>query len=118
MTFEEERKYLAAASQPLRDVATIIVEMGMRPGEVFAIQAEDVHLGALPPFLHIPAGRTGNAVRDVPVTRRAREVWKQRIATAKGKYLFPRRIGTGHDWSMPMIELEPAHLRALRDRSR
>lgn len=115
LSFEEERKYLAAANQPLRDVATIMLEIALRPGEVFAIRREDVHLGAVPPFLHVPAGKTANAVRDVPITKRAREVLKQRISTAKGEYLFPRRVGTGHDWSIPMSELEPAHLKALRE---
>lgn len=37
---EEESAYLAAASQPLRDVATIILETGMRPGEVFTCEGK------------------------------------------------------------------------------
>lgn len=113
--FEEERKYLAAATQPLLDVATIMLEIGLRPGEVFAIRQADVHLGAVPAFLHIPAGKTENAVRDVPITKRASEVLKRRIGSAEGPYLFPRRVGSGHDWSAPMTELEPAHRKALRE---
>lgn len=115
LSFEEERKYLAAATQPLRDVATIMVEMGLRPAEVFSIRRGDVHLGAVPSFLHVAGGKTENAVRDVPITRRAREVLKQRIASAKGDYLFPMRIGNGHDWSLPMCELQPAHEQAVKD---
>jgi integrase len=115
LSFDEERKYLAAASQPLRDVATIMLEIALRPGEVFAIRCEDVHLSAVPPFVHMAAGKTRNAVRDVPVTKRASEVLKRRISGAKGQYLFPRRIGNGHDWSAPMTELEPAHRKALRE---
>jgi|SRR5579863_3006322 len=114
LSFEEERKYLAAASQPLRDVATIILEMGLRPGEVFSIRSEDVHLDAVPPFVHIPIGKTANARRDVPVTQRAKPILKQRLARAEGECLFPRRIGNGYDWAAPMSELEPAHRRALR----
>lgn len=115
LSFEEERKYLAAASQPLRDVATIMLEIALRPGEVFAIRREDVHLGAIPAFLHVLAGKTANAVRDVPITKRAGEVLKRRLSAAKGNYLFPRRVGSGHDWSQPMTELEPAHRKALRE---
>jgi integrase len=115
LSFEEERKYLAVANQPLRDVATIMLEIALRPGEVFAICREDVHLGAVPAFLHVPAGKTANAVRDVPITQRTREVLKRRISSAEGEYLFPRRIGSGYDWSAPMTELEPAHRRALRE---
>ena len=115
LTFDEERKYLAAAGQPLHDIATIMLELGLRPGEVFAIRCEDVHLGTVPAFLHILSGKTSNAVRDVPITKRAREVLKARLCKAKGSYIFPRRVGTGHDWSQPMSELEPAHRKALRE---
>lgn len=109
LTFEEERKYLAAASQPLRDIAMIILEMGLRPGEVFSIRKGDVHLHAVPPFIHIPAGKTKYAVRDVPITRKAREILNRRITQAEGGFIFPRRVGNGR----PMTELEPAHRRAL-----
>lgn len=115
LTFEEERKYLSAATQPLRDVATLIVELGLRPGEVFAIGAADVHLAAVPAYLHIPGGKTELAKRDVPITKRAREVLKARMASAKGPCLFPLRVGNGHDWTQPMNELEPAHLKAVKD---
>ncbi|MGO9591534.1 MAG: tyrosine-type recombinase/integrase [Candidatus Acidiferrales bacterium] len=126
LTFDEERKYLAAAGQPLRDVATVMLELGLRPGEVFAIRRHDVHLEAAPAaFVHIPAGKTPNAVRDVSITKRAREVLKRRLTAAKGDHLFPLRIGNEtlagmprglcYDWAQPMNELEPAHLRALRD---
>ncbi len=115
LSFEEERKYLAAASQPLQDVAALMLEIGLRPGEVFAIRREDIHLGTVPAFLHVSAGKTANAVRDVPITKRASEVLKRRISGAKGEYLFPRRVGSGYDWSAPMTELEPAHRRALRE---
>jgi integrase len=115
LSFDEERKYLAAAKQPLRDVATIMLEIALRPGEVLAIRREDVNLGAVPAFLHVPAGKTANSVRDVPITQRAREVLKRRMSGAEGEYLFPRRIGSGYDWSAPMTELEPAHRRALHE---
>jgi len=115
LSFEEERKYLAAASQPLHDVAVLMLEVGLRPGEVCGIRREDVHLFAASPFLHIPAGKTANAVRDVPLTERAQEVLRCRLADVKGGFLFPLRIGNGHDEGRPMNELEPAHARALKE---
>lgn len=115
LSFDEERKYLAAATQPLKDVATIIVEIGLRPGEVFSIRRQDVHLGAVPAFVHVAAGKTDNAVRDVPITERTREVLKGRMMSAKGEHLFPLRVGNGHDWSAPMCELQPAHEKAIED---
>jgi integrase len=114
INFDEERRYLAAARQPLRDVATLILEMGLRPGEACAIRAEDVHLYGSP-FVHVPVGKTENARRDVPITARAKDVLKQRLSDAEGECLFPRRVGTGHDWTSPMNELDPAHRSALRD---
>jgi integrase len=114
INFDEERRYLAAAKQPLLDVATLILEMGLRPGEACAIRGQDVHLYGSP-FVHIADGKTPNARRDVPITARAKDVLKRRLSTAEGDYIFPRRIGTGHDWTLPMNELDPAHRSALRD---
>jgi integrase len=119
LNFEEERRYLAASSESLRDVATLILEMGLRPGEACAIRSRDVHFTAVSPFVHVFAGKTSNAVRDVPISSRAKEVLKRRMAVAdaedEGEFLFPSRVGTGHDWTAPMVELQPAHDRALRD---
>lgn len=40
LSFEEERAYLSAASQPLCDVAIIILETSMRPGEVYRLRCQ------------------------------------------------------------------------------
>jgi hypothetical protein len=47
LSFEEERQYLAVAIQPFRDIAMLILEMGLRPEEACSIRREDVHF--LPP---------------------------------------------------------------------
>ena len=49
--------------------------------------------------------------------QRANDVLKAKIKSAKGECLFPMRVGTGHDWSAPMNELEPEHLRAIKKAS-
>ena len=104
----------ASRRQPLRDVATLIVELGLCPGEVFAIRAQDVHLAAVPAYLHIPYGKTEFRRRDVPITKCAREVLTQRISAAKGKYLFPLRVGkNAYDWTRPMNDVSHAHSEAL-----
>lgn len=114
VSFDEERKYLKAAAPVLRDVATIMVDTGLRPGEVFQLRTEDVHL-ATPAYVHVREGKSDRAVRDVPITSRALPVFKRRLSNAKGEYIFPRRVGNGYDGSRPMTELEPAHQRALRN---
>jgi integrase len=113
LSFDDERQYLAVATQPLKDVATLIVEMGLRPEEACSIRKSDVHFYASTPFLHVPFGKTKNAVRDVPLTAQAKQVLSARVAKAKGEYIFPFRVGTGHDWARPMGELHPAHYAAL-----
>ena len=113
LNFEEERKYLAATTQPLKDVATLILEMGLRPEEACSIRRSDVHFYASTPFLHVPFGKTKNAVRDVPLTAKAKGILTVRVSKAKGEYVFPFRVGTGHDWTRPMSELHPAHYVAL-----
>jgi integrase len=115
LSFEEERKYLAAASTALRDVATLMLDMGLRPGEVCTIRRDDVYLVTTSAFVHVASGKTSNAVRDVPLSQRAKEVLKRRIADAEGTYLFPLRVGNGQDWTAPMNELQSAHARALRE---
>lgn len=115
LTFTEEKKYLDAASPVLRDVATIILELGLRPEEVFHMRAEDVYLSAVTPYVHVPGGKTVNARRDVATTSKAEPVLHRRLANARGEYLFPLRIGGGHDWKQPMKQLHPAHRDALKD---
>lgn len=115
VSFNEEQKYLKSAAPVLRDVATIMVDMGLRPGEIFQLRSEDVHLEPPAAYVHVREGKSDRAVRDVPITSRALPVLKRRLSKAKGEYLFPRRVGNGYDWSRPMTELEPAHQRALRD---
>ncbi len=44
LSYEEEQLYLAEASQPLRDIASLMLETGMRPEEVYRISRENVHL--------------------------------------------------------------------------
>ena len=114
LSFEEESRYLRAAAPVLRDVAMLMVEMGLRPGEIFQLRSDDVHIEPLAPYVHVREGKSDRSVRDVPITSRALPVLKRRVSGVEGEYLFPRRVGNGYDWSRPMTELEPAHQRALR----
>ena len=113
LSFKEERAYLEAANPTLRDVATIILECGCRPDEVFRIRVEDVIL--LGRTLNIQFGKTKNARRPVPLTEAALDVLKRRISQAKGPYIFPFRKGFGSfDWNRPMTQTWNAHKKALR----
>lgn len=113
LSFDEERRYLAVAKQPLRDIAIFMLEMGLRPSEVFVLRRENLHLWAVSPYVHILGGKTQNATRDVAVTAKALLVLKKRLSEAKGPYLFPLRAGTGFEWDRPMTTVHKAHREAL-----
>jgi len=107
LSWEEESAYLAAVSQPLRDVAALMLETGMRPGEVFRLRSEDVNLEL--GFLQVPFGKTAFARRTIPLTHRIREVLIRRVAEAKSEWLFPNP----GDSSRPLGSVRKAHEAAL-----
>lgn len=94
VSHEEERMYLENADPLTRDLATIIVETGMRPNEVYRMRSENVHLDEM--FVFIPDGKTRSARRNVPLTEKAAEVIARRLRPG---YLFPHRL----DASQPMV---------------
>lgn len=105
---EEEAQYLAAASPTLRDVATLILETGMRPGEVFRLRLPDVDLEI--GFVRVPFGKTAFARRTIPLTQRAREVLSRRISKATSEWLFPAAT----DSPRPLTSMADAHEAAFR----
>src|SRR5712692_8870013 len=68
VSFAEERTYMQHADPLLRDVATIIAETGMRPGEVFGAHGE--HLNLEERYIFVPTGKTRFARRTIPLTNR------------------------------------------------
>lgn len=109
VSHEEEKRYLAAANPLLRDIATLILETGMRPEEVYTIRKENVHL--LQGYLFVPIGKTKFARRNVPLTDRGIDVLKRRLAEAEGPYVFPHR----NDPNKRITTIRKAHERALRN---
>jgi integrase len=84
---DEERLYLMACSQPLQDVATIMIDTGMRPSEVCSLERRHVDLGR--GFVFIEKGKTQAARRKIPLSDRALKVFRRRLANSKGDYIFP-----------------------------
>jgi len=89
----QESLYLAAASQPLRDAALLILDTGLRPGEALAVEWPDIHLepaaGAKFGYLHVRDGKSHNARRNVSLTSRVREMLAARRAQTQSLYVFP-----------------------------
>ena len=110
LTQDEERLYLMAASQPLQDVATLMLETGARPEEICRLKRENINLEQ--GYLSVPSGKTKAARRKIPLTGRATAVLEKRIAEAEGEYLFAGGRG-GCDASRPIVKLNNAHRGAL-----
>jgi integrase len=108
LSYEEQERYLAVATPMLRDVATLMLETGMRPEEVYRIRRENVQLEQ--GFLGIPYGKTKAARRRVPLTASAQRVLGRRMASDED-YLFPCET----DSSRPVPKVNNAHDRAVRD---
>jgi integrase len=86
-------KYLAAAPQPLQDVALLILESGIRPGEAANLPWADVYLQpavrAKFGYIAIRHGKSKNAKRNLSLTVRASEMLKARKAAAESAWVFP-----------------------------
>jgi integrase len=107
LTPDEEKAYLLVASQPLRDIATLMIETGMRPEEVCRIRRENIHLEH--GYLFNPYGKTKAAKRKVPLSERASQVLAKRLEKVKGVYLFRGR-GVG---DAPILHVNRAHRSAV-----
>ena len=69
LTQDESARYLAACPQPWRDCATIILDEGFRPGEVFALRWPHVLMNDDGTgFIQIVAGKSKAARRVLPMT--------------------------------------------------
>jgi len=108
LSYDEETKYFAAGSGMLRDVATIMLETGMRPEEVYRILPANVHLPKN--YLLNPFGTTKVAKRRIELTARAKSILERRISECKGKYLFAH----DGDPDKPVPKVNNAHDHAVR----
>lgn len=111
---ELEAAYLAAAPQPLRDVATLCLDAGLRLGECLALDADCATLepapGAPHGCLHVRRSKRDSGRRIVPLTPRAAAVIRGRLATMPARFLFESAPG------QPYIgtSLDHAHARLRR----
>jgi integrase len=108
-SFDEQARYLAMATPMLRDVATIMLETGMRPEEVYRIQPENVNLAG--GLLFNPHGKTKAARRCIPLNTAAKSVLVRRMKGLETPFLFPCET----DPTRPVSKVNNAHDRAVRD---
>lgn len=98
---EQEQAYLDACTEPLKAVATLILDAGLRPDEVFRLRWEHIRfVDAKRAVIVVPGTKTAAAARPVPMTPRVRGIIEARwLAAGKPKngWVFPaKRAKAGH----------------------
>lgn len=104
---EEEARYLAAVSEPLGSIATVLVDTGMRPEECFRLCWENLTwVNGRFGTLLVTHGKTAAARRMLPMTPRVRKILETEWEAA-GKpqdgWVWPAPTRSGH--------IEPSSLR-------
>jgi integrase len=108
LTFDEEKKYLLACPQPLQDVAAVMLETGMRCGEVYRLRRQDVYLDK--GFLKVVKGKTKTSVRNVHLSEKAKDILRYRTKKFSGENLFPQG---DKDFAKPTESLDKQHLTTI-----
>jgi integrase len=98
---EQEQPYLDACTEPLRTVATIILDAGLRPDECFRLRWEHVRfIDAKRAVIVVAGTKTAAAARPVPMTPRLRgilEIRRQQAGKPTTGWVFPaKRAKVGH----------------------
>jgi integrase len=76
---DEEVRYLAAVTEPLASIASILADTGMRPEECFRLRWDDVTwVNGRNGVLLVTRGKTVSARRVIPMTPRVRSVLESR----------------------------------------
>jgi integrase len=95
----EAQVYLAACPQPWRDVATLLLGTGMRPGEAFKLRWEHVLLNGHGGLVRIAEGKSRAARRLLPMVPTVYQALKARYETQgrpQNGWVFPTGSASGH----------------------
>jgi len=100
-TAEQQQELLRIAPQPLRDVAMLMFDTGMRPDEVLRMRAENIDWAKR--VIFVPNGKTPNARRFVPLSERCENLLLVRCAGKSGGWVFAskRKSKSGHLSPLP-----------------
>jgi integrase len=97
LNHEQEQFYLSAAPPLLHDAALLMLDTGLRLGELCALEWNDVHLepanGARYGYLHVRGGKSQNAKRNIGLTVRAGAMLTERRTAAASAWVFGQRAG-------------------------
>jgi integrase len=76
----------------LRDVATILLDCGIRPEECFRLRWEQCQNDTI----EITYGKTDNARRRIPLSQRVQSILAMRRGHVEGPWVFPAPTKSGH----------------------
>jgi integrase len=97
LSHRQESDYLRDAPQPLKDLALLILDTGLRIGEAVELEWRDVHPepanGARFGYLRVRGGKSKNARRNLSLTPRVRAMLEARSPQAESPYVFPSETG-------------------------
>lgn len=86
LTGEMELAFLAVANYPLKQVAILMLDLGLRPEECVSLRKADITYDAVT----VVGGKTANARRVLPQTERTREVFALCAALyPESEWVFP-----------------------------
>jgi len=89
------RRYKKLPPSPLADVFLIMMDLGMRDGEVAAMRIERIHLAL--DFYQIPKSKTKKGRRQVPISKRVKPILERLIGERREGWLFPStKSKSGH----------------------
>ena len=125
---EEEARYLAAASEPLSSIATVLSDTGMRPEECYRLRWEAITwVNGRNGSLLVTHGKTKAARRVLPFTPRVRAVLQARwenagrpeegwvwLASAKSGHVEPCSLKRQHRKALRLSKVRPFVLYSLR----
>jgi len=116
LSYQQEELYLHMAPSPLKDIATLMLDTGVRPGEAGALEWKHVHLepasGAKFGRIRISDGKSKNAKRELTLTVRVTEMLNARKKAAKSAvYVFP--ADDGGPWLVSSLDHQHTAMRAL-----
>jgi integrase len=76
---DEETRYLAAVSEPLASIASVLADTGMRPEECFRLRWDDLTwVNGRDGALFVTRGKTASARRVIPMTSLVRLILESR----------------------------------------
>ena len=112
ITFEDQAAYLSEASQPLCDIAEVMLDTGMQAEEVFRMRIENIDFKQKTIFN--PFGKTKAARRTIPMTDDISCLLRARVQSDKDGYSI--LVPVPHDFQKPLGSVKKAH-RAAAERA-